>query len=259
MSQSSVVAGLVFHWLHRFSFPASRAAIVRLSRRWPLLRLLAWPGLLVASLPYIAVRGLADDTIVPRQSLVLTIDRALGLGATPSERLQGWWFDGALSSFDWFWLTVHTSWFVLPALVTGYVVIFRWPLFSSLAAVRLGTLYLALVGFLLFPTEPPWMVVDVARLLELKAGGILDVDTNPVAAFPSLHVGLPAAIALWARAVGLRRWAMLYALHTALTAFDVVYLGEHFLVDAIAGLVLAFLVVRLVDPRPIPAPGPATL
>lgn len=201
MNPSRRLPRLILHWLDRLTLPASRAAIVRLSRRWPLLRLLAWPGLLVASLPYIAIRGLADDTIVPRNGLALAIDRALGLGVTPSERFQGWWFDGTLSSFDWFWLAVHTSWFLLPALVTGYVAIFRWPLFRSLAAVRLGTIYLALVGFLLFPTEPPWMVLDVSRLLEIKAGAVLEVDTNPVAAFPSLHVGLPAAIALWARAV----------------------------------------------------------
>lgn len=238
--------------LHKLTFPSTRATATRFATRWPLLRLVAWPGLLIASLPYIALRGLADDTGIPRQPLALEIDRLIGLGATPTERLQSWFFSGELSAFDWFWLTVHTSWFFVPAIITGYVILFRWPLFRSLFSVRLAVFYLALLGFFLLPTEPPWMATDVTRLLDLKAGGILDVDTNPVAALPSLHVALPAAIAMWARAVGMRRWAALYALHTALTAFDVVYLGEHYVVDVLAGLALAGIVVSWA-PRPTEA------
>ena len=47
----------------------------------------------------------------------------------------------------------------------------------------------------------------------------------------------------------MRRWALHYALQTALTAFDVVYLGEHFVVDVVAGIGLAAVVRSL--PRPI--------
>jgi len=240
--------------IDRLTLPATRRAIARLVDRWPPLRLLAWPGLLVASLPYIALRGIADDTGLPRQRLALEFDRALGLGATPSERLQAWLFSGELSRFDWFWLVIHASWFLLPAAITGYVVLFRWPLFRSLATVRLATLYVALIGFLLLPTEPPWIATDAVRLLDLKAGGVVAIDTNPLAAFPSLHIALPAAIALWARAVGMRWWALLYAVHTVLTVFDVIYLGEHFVADVLLGLGVAVLVVRWAQPRPEAAP-----
>jgi membrane-associated phospholipid phosphatase len=61
--------------------------------------------------------------------------------------------------------------------------------------------------------------------------------TNPVAAMPSLHSAVPwlMAIALWKfRYV---RWlALLYA---ASMSFAVVYLGEHYFVDALAGLISA--------------------
>lgn len=225
------------------TFPATRASFARGFERWPLFRLVAWPALFLASLPYIALRGFADDTGLPRQRVALGIDRALGFGVTPSERLQDWFFSGELSTFDWFWLLVHMSWFFVPGAITGYVLIFRWPLFRSLVSVRLGVLYVAALCFLLLPTEPPWMTTDVTRLLDLKAGTVLNVDTNPVAALPSLHVALPAALAIWARAVGMRRWGLFFAVHTGLTAFDVVYLGEHMVVDVVAGIALAAVVV----------------
>jgi membrane-associated phospholipid phosphatase len=52
-------------------------------------------------------------------------------------------------------------------------------------------------------------------------------------------------IALRARASGMSRLSAAYGLFTALTAFAVVYLGEHFVLDAIAGIVLAWFVVKV--------------
>jgi len=179
---------------------ATRRRLRKFLERWPAIpRLLAWVGLFVASWPYIFLRGVADDTGMPRETFVLTIDRAIGFGETPSERLQDWFYTGGLSAFDWSLLWVHTAWFFVPAVITLYVVVFRWELFGQLATVRLGVLYVGLIGFFLFPTEPPWLAtdVDVVRLLDIKAGEVLSVDTNPLAALPSLHVALPAAIAMW--------------------------------------------------------------
>ncbi len=212
---------------------------------WLIPRLLAEPALFAAALPYVFLRGVADGTAIPRVPFALSIDRMIGLGATPSERLQGWFYGGALSSFDWFWLSVHAAWFFMPGIITIYVIIFRWELFRSLATVRLLVLYVGLIGFFLFPTEPPWMATDVARLLDVKAGEVIATDTNPLAAFPSLHVALPAAIAMWLFRVRMNRWAAIFTVYVALTAFDVVYLGEHYVVDVVAGLLLAYAIVRV--------------
>jgi membrane-associated phospholipid phosphatase len=250
--------GLVRGYGRRLTFPATRDAVSGLLSRWPFLRVLAWiPGVLVMSLPYIAVRGFADDTGIPSSELALRVDRLFGGGVTLSERLQDWLFRGELSSLDWFWLYVHASWFVLPSVITGYVVIRHWPLFGSLVTARIGVLYLGLIGFLLLPTAPPWMESDVTRLLDLQAGSVLDVDTNPLAAMPSLHVALPAAVALWARAIGWRGWAWVYGVQSVLTAFGVVYLGEHYLLDVVAGLVVALIAVRLARPCSPRAPSAA--
>ncbi len=227
------------------TFPASRRRLRRIFERWPAIpRVLAWAALWVATVPYVFLRGVADDTGLPRETFALSIDRAIGFGETPSERLQDWFYSSGLSTFDWSMLWVHTAWFFVPMVVTLYVVVFRWELFGQLATVRLGVLYAGLIGFFLFPTEPPWMTTDVVRLLDIRAGEVLSADTNPVAALPSLHVALPAAIAMWLWQVHMNRWAVVITVFAALTAFEVVYLGEHYVVDVVAGLMLAFAVVR---------------
>ena len=235
--------------LYRLTFPVTRAAIAGgLNRQLPY-RLVAWPALVVATFPYIALRGIADETGLPRQQLALQMDRVIGFGSTPSERLQGWFFSGDLSSFDWLWMLAYASWFFLPLLLTGYVVVRRWPLFLSLAAVQLSLYYVGLIGFFLMPTEPPWMATEVTRvILGLRPGEAVDIDTNPVAAMPSLHVALPIALAIWSKTMGMNRWAWFCGLQGALIAFAVVYLGEHYLVDVIAGIALAAITVRWVAP-----------
>ena len=49
---------------------------------------------------------------------------------------------------------------------------------------------------------------------------------------------------MWLWQAKMRRWAVVIAVYAALTAFAVVYLGEHYVVDVVAGLLLAFVVVR---------------
>jgi hypothetical protein len=75
-----------------------------------------------------------------------------------------------------------------------------------------------------------------------------------VAAFPSLHVGAHWLFALWARRHA-RRWFLPAAVATALTFFASLASGWHYAVDGYAGLLLAWLAVRLADRvEPIPAP-----
>jgi len=229
------------------TLPKTRRRVASVFRRWPiLLRLCCWGGMVVASWPYIFLRGAADDTGMPREKAALAIERLIGFGRPLTERLQEWFYSGSLRPFDWVMLGSHTAWFFVPGLITLYIVVFRWELFPQLAAIRLGVLYAGLVGFFLLPTEPPWMACHVVRILEVKAGAPLDLDANLLAAMPSLHVALPAALTMWLWTVRIRPWALLFVLYTALTTVDVVYLGEHYLVDALAGVALAYFVVRLV-------------
>lgn len=210
------------------------------------LRLGCWIAAAVATFPYIWLRGIADNAGMPREQAALGLDRLIGLGTTPTEMLQDWLYSGSAQPFDWAMGLMHLSWFFVPEAVTLYVLVFRWDLFPQLAALRLGVLYAGLIGFFLLPTEPPWMAVHVVRILEVVKGEPLKIDPNQLAALPSLHVAIPAALALWLWRVRLPRWASVYTVWAAAVVFAVVYLGEHYVVDALAGVVLAYLVMRLV-------------
>ncbi|HET7667629.1 MAG TPA: phosphatase PAP2 family protein, partial [Mycobacterium sp.] len=64
-------------------------------------------------------------------------------------------------------------------------------------------------------------------------------SVNLVAAVPSLHAGLTAAISafLWTRVS--RRWRPLLATYVLVMAFTLVYTAEHYVVDILLGWLLA--------------------
>jgi membrane-associated phospholipid phosphatase len=110
--------------------------------------------------------------------------------------------------------------------------------------------YGGLLGYYLVPTVPPWMASSALDLLPPVARVADDVyrwvpelyrtfDTNPVAAMPSLHAAFPAVLAIVAWRVLSRRWAWGVTIYFVLVNLAVVYLGDHYIVDLIAGWVLA--------------------
>lgn len=65
------------------------------------------------------------------------------------------------------------------------------------------------------------------------------VGPNDVSAMPSLHVALPFAMALVLWRVS-RGKGLLAFVYSALMALSLVYLGEHYVIDTIAGSGMAF-------------------
>jgi membrane-associated phospholipid phosphatase len=100
--------------------------------------------------------------------------------------------------------------------------------------------HIAAVCFLLIPVRPPWMEPDIVRVLDTRNfyAGQTSIDTNPYAAVPSLHAALPALTAIYFFLRGgkrLRFYAWLAAMYTAAVSFAIVYMGEHWVVDVLAG------------------------
>lgn len=204
-----------------------------------ILRMTVFLATLEAYLAYAYLRTLADGAGFPHERNVLpAIDRVLGLGATPAQRLQSWFFVGHTTPFDVFWTAIYGAWFVLPTLLTLYIVIFRWDLIASYAPVRVVIFFIPLAIYLLMPTEPPWMTVHEVRILTVVTGEVPN-DGNPVAAFPSMHVLTPATLAIWLWWKRIKLPATLFSVYTGLTVFAVLYLGEHYLVDVLASLFIA--------------------
>jgi hypothetical protein len=83
-----------------------------------------------------------------------------------------------------------------------------------------------------------------------SASALIDqgqASVNLVAAIPSLHAGLTAAVAafLWTR-VG-RRWRPLLVTYVLVMAFALVYTAEHYVVDILLGWVLAAVVLTAIN------------
>jgi membrane-associated phospholipid phosphatase len=114
-----------------------------------------------------------------------------------------------------------------------------------------------LLTYIVFPESPPWLAAQhgvtapVARLsargyIWLHAGNLKELlergqdgGANPVAAMPSLHFGFAVLIALFIGCRMRSRWRWLLALYPVAMGFALVYLGEHWVLDLVAGLVYA--------------------
>ena len=85
--------------------------------------------------------------------------------------------------------------------------------------------------------------LDTARAL-IDQG---QASVNPVAAIPSLHAALSAAIAvfLWRRVH--RRWRPLLAAYVWIMAFTLVYSAEHYAIDILLGWALAAIVMVVIN------------
>ncbi|HZB97313.1 MAG TPA: phosphatase PAP2 family protein [Candidatus Sulfotelmatobacter sp.] len=126
------------------------------------------------------------------------------------------------------------------------------PQFHLFVAGYVLTMSVGFLIYLLFPETPPWFAANlgliphvdrfVVEVLQHVGAGALyaRADPEPNAAMPSLHVAVPVLLTCFV--VGLRSWrsrvSWLMVLAAATTCFGVVYLGEHYLADAVAGLFL---------------------
>jgi membrane-associated phospholipid phosphatase len=109
----------------------------------------------------------------------------------------------------------------------------------------IGT-YSALITFLIYPVAPPWeAVTGVTRILLQvdKSIGIpfyrtlFDfVSANPNAAFPSLHAMYPWMISLYAFKIKKAK-ALPIIVFPIGVWFSAVYLGEHYVIDVIGGVI----------------------
>jgi membrane-associated phospholipid phosphatase len=184
----------------------------------------------------------------------IRVDRALGLGETPTVRLQrALGRPGTVRPHDKFLSAVHWSWFFVPHGSVLYVLLRHRPQFERSATQMAAVFDLGLLGYWLVPTAPPWWagqneaIPPVRRIMtetgERVWGGLWmplydSLGTNPFAAMPSLHfaTSVMAAHVLGdtSRTAGALGWA-----YAGTLGFALVYLGEHYVADLIAGLALA--------------------
>jgi membrane-associated phospholipid phosphatase len=222
-----------------------------------------WAPFLLLFFAYEAMRGFASKTGFAPHDLS-GLERALFGGAIPTLVLQhAFYHPGVVSWQDVVALFFYFMHFPLPILV-GFVfwINSREHYWRFIAALLLMS-FIAFATYLFWPSAPPWYQLhDVVKINDRTVKALWDdqyyvsqiyhsFNPNKFAAFPSLHAAFPAlaAVYAWSRyrplAIGLVLW-------TAAVFLSIVYLGEHYAVDALDGFVyvaVAALIVESVNRR----------
>ncbi|HEY3524155.1 MAG TPA: phosphatase PAP2 family protein [Candidatus Limnocylindrales bacterium] len=219
---------------------------------------------------YELMRGYADNAGLPIHAAdVIAAERIVFLGHVPTEVLQSWLHPA--TGFDpWAMASVvfYFLHFPLPIAVGFVLWLRRRPVYYDYVGALIVLAMAGFVTYLLLPVAPPWwahehgLLDGIAKLRDQgfaelasvagfdQAGYVYsytfyDINPNEVAAFPSLHAAFPFLAFLFARRTfGRVGWVMLA--YTACIVFAIVYLGEHYVIDAIAGVAYAYAAYWLV-------------
>lgn len=229
--------------------------------------LVDWLPMLAALVLYDYTRGIADN--LDRPVLVgglADAERWLFNGTMPTVWLQEHLFDpAAVHWWDVAVSIVYFSHFVVPwALAAVFYIRSRQRLWTPYIRRVLMLSYAGLITYILVPAAPPWYASYVGEIQEYvdriatRGWGPLGLhsadrwlssaqaDVNQVAALPSLHsaFALLVTVALWPF---VRHWIgrVLLACFPVAMAFTLVYGGEHYVMDVLAGWLYVAVVVLI--------------
>jgi membrane-associated phospholipid phosphatase len=191
----------------------------------------------------------------------LNLEKSL-FGIIPSAYLQEHLFtEGQISPIDIISVLAYCMHFLIPFGFACLVWFKDRGLYKKYAATFLLLTYTSLITFLLYPAAPPWMASlagytsgirkiydETSRVLHLVLLPTIYywLNANEVAAMPSLHAAYPLLVAIFSTKIW-KRWGWLVFIYPILTAFSLVYLGEHYGIDVIAGFAYVLASLFIVD------------
>jgi hypothetical protein len=230
-----------------------------------------------------------DDERAQEQRVLIdypiAVDRAIGLGQLPTVRLQRRLARGQWRLGDRVLVWAHWLWFLVPHGTLVYVLVRHRDRFDRAAVMTYAVFDLGAMVYWILPTAPPWYAAAQAgrgghfngRLLlsQSSEAGARDIAVrrmmveygeffwkdgwgplysvlggNPLAAMPSLHFATSMMAAQLISETGPVAGALAWG-YTATLGFALVYLGEHYVVDLLAGATLAT-AVRRAEPHAAP-------
>jgi membrane-associated phospholipid phosphatase len=214
-----------------------------------------WIPFLALFFAYEAMRGIAYN-IAGEVHVAELINAELQIfGTIPTLVLQHLYESPILDWIGAFFYSLH---FLIPT-VFGFILWHRSrENYSKYIIALLLCSYSALITVLLFPSAPPWFGVKADRILfhidhemgvPFYATLFALIEPNPFAAFPSLHATYPWLVSLYS--IKIKRIKALPILILPLGIwFSAVYLGEHYVIDILAGVAYStaafFLVEKLI-------------
>lgn len=225
-----------------------------------------WAPFLLLFFAYEAMRGFAAKTGFAPHDLS-GLERAVFAGTLPTLSLQhAFYRPEVVSPQDVIAMFFYFMHFPLPILV-GFVFWLRSrEHYHRFIAALLLMAFLSFITYLFWPSAPPWyqfqegavapgsVVHKILNETVEKFWGpnyfvsplYTHLNPNQFAAFPSLHAAFPAlaAVYAWFRfralAIGLVFW-------TLAVLASIVYLGEHYVIDALDGFLYVVVATILVE------------
>jgi membrane-associated phospholipid phosphatase len=208
----------------------------------------------LVTMVFVRIRAVADETSIPVQyEYPIVFEEVIFGGKVLNAWVQDFLYvPGRIGPLDVALAAVYFSYFLAPAAMTLILWKVRPALFPRFAWALVLTLMIGLVAFFLVPTAPPWLASDSGQLETVHrvippfsaalAGNSYEqaaeaFDQNAVAAMPSLHVALTVVIAAVLAQFG-PRWKRAGVAYVVAMCFALIYLGEHYLIDELAGLAL---------------------
>jgi membrane-associated phospholipid phosphatase len=230
----------------------------------------SWGIMLVAWLPWLGLLVVYDElraavSVVPSDAYVsaqIAVDKVVGAGAVPTVWLQQHlWSAGHLRWYDFAVWAVYMTHFFAVWLVAAMLWRVDRTRFARYAVVTIVLTLSAFLVYWLYPAQPPWLAAETGRIgpverivpLVWDHIGLTSVQSvydngdlvNTVAAMPSLHAAYPMMLLLFFWGAG-RRVRIGLALYTLAMGYALVYSGEHFVTDILAGWAMAALAAAAV-------------
>lgn len=204
-----------------------------------------------------------DDPVRLRERLrfryPIRLDRMIGAGKLPNARLQRALAPlGRSNPLDRTLAWAHWVWFFEPYLALIIILLRHNERFPRSARQMAAVFDIGCAVYFAVPTAPPWWSAEhghtdgeeVRRVMvevgEDTWGGAWDrmydtLNGNPWAAMPSLHFATALTAAILLAEAGRAEGAVGFA-YAGTLGFALVYLGEHYVTDLLAGAALVALV-----------------
>lgn len=221
-----------------------------------------WIPFIGLILAYEVLRGFADGIgfTVHFDSLI-NWEKSLFGSLPPLELQKRFYSTDKVAWYDVFFSVVYFLHFVYPLLIALVFWFKSRNLYKKFVTALLFISFSGFVLYVLYPTAPPWLASNQGYIKPVhkvindtlqKTNSPHSIsyfyqrlNPNPVAAFPSLHAAYAAlgflALFNFSAVFGLAFLPLAISIWVG-----IVYLGEHYIVDALAGFVLAYVCFILV-------------
>lgn len=179
-------------------------------------------------------------------------------GTNPTISLQSNFYKaGQINLLDYLSIMFYFLHFALP-LAFGFILwIKNRDYFKKFSFALLILSYLAFFTFVVFPAAPPWLAANkgilpgVIKIVDVVLKSFPErlalpsiyhnFNPNQVAAMPSLHAAYPLLILFFAVKFFGKIW-WLFSLYVLGTWISLVYLGEHYVLDIVLGVIYTIVV-----------------